>query len=222
MKIMDFPIKAGTPRDVSRILVGAYPSAGPLSRFLIRWRPYICPFHELIQSVPVCDSVLDVGCGVGLMSVLLAYTGKVARGVGVDPSPGAIETARAAVLPEGRDIVFRRAPGPDQWPDERFDSIVCIDVLHHVPPSEQRAFIKKLAQVDFTGRIVFKDVSPKPFWMAWASRLHDLFISRQWIHIRSEEEVRRWFEEEGFSVTGPTRHDTLWYSHYLIVAEKRI
>lgn len=209
-----------TPADVSRLLVKAYPTVG-LSALLIRWRPYICPFHELLKSVPVCGSVLDVGCGVGLMSLLLAWSGRVKRIVGIDASERAIETASSAVLPEGCEASFRCVSESDPWPDEVIDHVLCIDVLHHVAVSKQREFIKSLSQLNFRGKIIFKDVSPRPFWMALASRAHDLLISRQWIHIRNEEEVKQWFEEENLSVIGPCRMDTLWYSHYLLLVERR-
>jgi 2-polyprenyl-3-methyl-5-hydroxy-6-metoxy-1,4-benzoquinol methylase len=209
-----------TPGDVSKILVDAYPSVGLLGGQLIRWRPFICPFHEIIPYVPLCAPVLEVGCGVGLMTVLLANVGRIQRAVGIDVSQKPIEIARRAVYPKECEVSFECLPKNASWP-EGFDTVLCIDVLHHIPRNEQREFVQRLASVIPGRTIIFKDVSPRPFWMATANILHDLFLSGQWVSIPDEHEVCAWFEEEGLSVVEQRRLDTLWYSHYLVVAEKR-
>jgi 2-polyprenyl-3-methyl-5-hydroxy-6-metoxy-1,4-benzoquinol methylase len=218
---MDVPaVVLARPADVSRLLVKAYPLATGVSALLIRWRPYICPFHEIIRFVPFGSSFLDVGCGVGLMSVLLMHSGRAKSVVGIDTSATAVETARRAVLPGNTVGSFRRLSLEDSWPEDRFDGAICLDVLHHIPFQEQRNFVRRLSRLNFTGKIIFKDVSPRPFWKALASKIHDLLISRQWIHIRDENEVRKWFESEGLSVTEYRRLNMLWYSHYLPVVER--
>lgn len=210
-----------SPRSVSKILVNAYPKCSLLYGFFIRWRPYICPFHELVKSVTNSRCLLEVGCGIGLMTILLAHLGKVKRAVGIDTSSKAINTACSAITPHNNDISFRCISEDDPWPDEYFDTILCVDVLHHIKTNEQRDFINKLTQTGNGSKIIFKDVSPKPFWKAIASILHDFLLTRQRIYIRDEEEVRRWFIDEGFSVLEYRRLDMLWYSHYLLVVEKR-
>lgn len=211
-----------SPHSISKILVDAYPNCSYLSGLLIRWRPYICPFHELVRYMSTTMSIMEVGCGIGLMTVLMAQLGKVKYGIGFDISRKAIDIARAAVIPHDCDIHFRCLSKDDPWPDGEFDTVVCVDVLHHIPRREQRDFIGKLAGVGKRSRIVFKDVSPKPFWKAFANVLHDLMLARQWIYCRSDEQVRKWFEEEEFSIIEHRRLDVLWYSHYLLVAEKKI
>ncbi len=209
-----------SPRDISKILANAYPDCSFLTNFLIRWRPYICPFHELIRSIPKSKSVLDVGCGIGLMSVLLSHLGKAKKVVGIDVSQKAIDTARSAVVPLDCDVTFEYLSKDKPWPDGDFDTIVSVDVLHHIPAAEQRDFIRRLAHTGFKANVVFKDISPKPFWKALANIAHDLLLSRQWTHPRSEVEVEKWLQEEGLSIVVSRRLDTLWYSHYLIVAKR--
>jgi len=165
--------------------------------------------------------MLDVGCGVGLMTVLLAQLGKVKHAIGIDTSHRAIYTARAAVIPHDCDVRFQYLSKDAPWPDEEFDTIVCIDVLHHVPLEKQRGFVARLMQVGQRSRVIFKDVSPRPFWKALANIAHDLLISQQWIYIQDEEEVKEWFQDAGFSIIVHRRLDMLWYSHYLLVAEKK-
>ncbi len=208
-------------RSISEVLVKAYSGAGFFTRLLIRFRPYICPFHELVPFVPENGVVLEVGCGAGMMTVLLANLVRIKKAAGFDVSQKAIDTAQKAAYPRGCDLSFRRLAAHEKWPQDGFDTVVCIDVLHHVPRREQRTFIKNLSGIRPGRRIIFKDVSPKPFWMAMGSVLHDLLLSRQWIYIRSEDDVEAWFRDEGLDIRVSKRLDTLWYSHYLIVAEKK-
>lgn len=209
-----------SPRGISEVLVKAYSRAGFFTRLLIRFRPYICPFHGLVPFVPENGVVLEVGCGAGMMTVLLANLGRIKKAVGFDVSQKAVDTAKKAA-PGGCELSFRRLAAGERWPQDGFDTVVCIDVLHHVPRREQRTFIKNLSGIRPGRRIIFKDVSPKPFWMALGSVLHDLLLSRQWIYIRSEDDVEAWFMDEGMEIRERKRLDTLWYSHYLIVAERK-
>ena len=50
--------------------------------------------------------------------------------------------------------------------------------------------------------------------------LHDFLMTRQRVNLRAMGEVAAWLAEDGFRVTRAERVDRLWYSHYLIVAER--
>ena len=208
-----------SPKLVSKILSNAYPKCGLFAKVLVKWRPFICPFHEIVKFVPSNGSVLEVGCGVGLMSVLLANLGMMRYGVGIDISESAIKVAKQAVFPKECDLSFQHIGEDETWPGG-FDTIVCIDVLHHIARWKQHSFIKQLASAYPGKTIVFKDISPKPLWKAATNTIHDLVLSHQRISIRSEKEVENWFKDEGLSIVRNVRMDTLWYSHYLIVAKK--
>lgn len=211
---------AKAPANLSKILIDAYPDCGFLSKLLIRFRPYICPFHELVKKVDKNSSVLEVGCGTGIMTILLAHLGKIKSGIGIDVSQKSISIAQRAIYPKSSKITFKCISENIPWPEGRFNTIISIDVLHHIEKEEQRIFIKKLSQACNDGKVIFKDVSPKPFWKAMASKIHDLLLSGEHICIRSEEDVLQWLKEEGFFIKEFQRLDMLWYSHYCIVAEK--
>ena len=78
--------------------------------------------------------ILDVGCGDGTRSVLLALKG--ARVVGVDISERAIEVARRRAEAHGFSdrAQFDCRPLEDDVPDCQFDVILGWNILHHLIP----------------------------------------------------------------------------------------
>jgi 2-polyprenyl-3-methyl-5-hydroxy-6-metoxy-1,4-benzoquinol methylase len=213
----------GSPREVSKFVDRAFAHYRGLGGRITRLRPYICPFEEVLRRIPEPGlRVLDVGCGVGIMSALAAGPGRAKSVVGFDVSPSVIEVARGIRLDAAGAMTFHALPPgafpPAEHGQDCFDVVLCIDVLHHVPPGAQHGFLKEVcARVAPGGRLLFKDISPRPRWKALANRLHDLIIARQSVNYRSEAEISAWLAEpaEG-QVLEAVRLDRLWYSHYLV------
>ena len=90
-------------------------------------------YHSfLLKQLPNhCKTVLDIGCGTGEFSRLLAK--RSARVIAIDLSPKMIEVAKQRSR-EFLNIDFQVADVL-QWPFpvEQFDAIASIAVLHHLP-----------------------------------------------------------------------------------------
>jgi 2-polyprenyl-3-methyl-5-hydroxy-6-metoxy-1,4-benzoquinol methylase len=71
--------------------------------------------------------VLDVGCGGGFLAMHLSRKGAIVTGIERNAEAAALARSHCARVIEG-DI----AAGDPLEPDERFDVIVCADVLEHV------------------------------------------------------------------------------------------
>jgi len=84
-------------------------------------------------------TVLDVGCGAGLLAEPLARLG--AKVTGIDATPEVIEIAREHAGAMGFDIDYRT--GDVQELVGQFDLITCMEVIEHV--ADPSAFVKALA-----------------------------------------------------------------------------
>ena len=199
-------------------------SQGPLlNRKLQHYRPYICPFEVLVGQVPPDARILDVGCGSGLFLGILARCRRIRTGVGFDVSPQAISLARRMVsqLPNPQCLRFERIDPSAQWPSGSFDVVSMIDVMHHIPPRQQHnVFEMAVAHLRPGGRLLYKDMAMAPAWRAWANRIHDLVLARQWIHYVPVETIVRWGNALGLSVIGAVTIDRLWYRHEMIVLDR--
>jgi 2-polyprenyl-6-hydroxyphenyl methylase/3-demethylubiquinone-9 3-methyltransferase len=76
-------------------------------------------------------TILDVGCGAGLLSEPLSRLG--ARVTGLDPAPSAIEAARAHAEATGADLTYR-AGTVEELAQEgaKFDAVLAMEVVEHV------------------------------------------------------------------------------------------
>ncbi len=82
----------------------------------------------VMNGLPDTPRVLDVGCGTGISSRLLAAGGAGAV-VGIDPSPGMLELARQAT--DEPRITYATGQGESTGqPDHAFDLVVCAQSFH--------------------------------------------------------------------------------------------
>ena len=85
---------------------------------------------------PLGKTVLDIGCGGGLLAEELARLG--CRVTGVDPSAHALAVAREHAASEGLAIEYLCGSGEAlPIPDASFDIACCCDVLEHVRDLER-------------------------------------------------------------------------------------
>lgn len=85
---------------------------------------------------------LDIGCGSGAISLFLTAQGKEV--VGIDISKRAIESCirSAGILKLEKRISFKTMKFPQETPRQKFDIIVCSEVLEHI--KDDKRTLKKI------------------------------------------------------------------------------
>jgi SAM-dependent methyltransferase len=102
---------------------------------------------DLIRRIPAGGRVLDLPCGTGRVTRLIAAAGYEV--VGADVSPHMLEEARGVLKPEFPDVdlVVMEALATGV-PDEHFDAVFCNRLFHHFNERETRvAVLREFARI---------------------------------------------------------------------------
>jgi SAM-dependent methyltransferase len=130
------------------------------SEHWVRW----ATIDESLRRLGVAPGtdVLDVGCGTGWTTLLLAETGFSA--VGIDLVPANLEVARSRAKRWSSSARFEQADMDDFELHKRFGAILVFDSLHH--SRRQAAAIECLARhLQPGGWVLFGE----PSWLHWIS-----------------------------------------------------
>ncbi|MDL2268456.1 bifunctional 2-polyprenyl-6-hydroxyphenol methylase/3-demethylubiquinol 3-O-methyltransferase UbiG [Desulfosarcina sp. OttesenSCG-928-A07] len=130
------------------------------------------------DRMPLKDAaILDVGCGGGLFSEALASKG--ARVTGIDFSEAGLSAARYHMAASGFDIDYRKATAEAlaQEAPERFDGVVCMELIEHVP--DPASVIRACAHLTKPGGHVFFATVNR----TWLARLLVIWASENVLHI---------------------------------------
>ena len=97
-------------------------------------------------------SVLEIGCGIGNFTSLLAVPGR--KVTAVDLEPEFVETAKAAMPPQS-SVEFHAGDATTMEWENQFDTILMLDVLEHI--EDDLGFLRKLSgSLNEGGRIILK------------------------------------------------------------------
>jgi 2-polyprenyl-3-methyl-5-hydroxy-6-metoxy-1,4-benzoquinol methylase len=221
------PASMLSAQDVARAArdyAGGFP---PVRRAMVTLRPRICPFEDLVLALHSARSVFDIGCGSGFFLYLTAISEPHRRLVGVESSEAvarAAETALASKLAGyAASPRITAAISADEWPQEQFDAVTILDVLHHVPPHAKRTFLHHAAlRVAPGGRLLFKDIDAAPTWRRHMNSLHDLIVARERVTYTPRETVAAWLTAAGLRRCTSATQDQLWYRHTIDVFERPV
>jgi 2-polyprenyl-3-methyl-5-hydroxy-6-metoxy-1,4-benzoquinol methylase len=207
-----------TTSEIAQMARAMYGNGPIVRRTMQHLRPYNCPLDVLVSLAPDAGSIFDIGCGCGIFLGLAVKSGKAITGLGVDTSEASLRVAREMSAALGGRLRFERVRGVEDWPDERFDLVSMIDVMHHIPPDRQAAVFEAAAsRVKAGGALLYKDMVRRPRWRAWANRLHDLAVAREWIHYYPVEQADAAARDLGLIPVRAETLNRLWYGHELRV-----
>jgi SAM-dependent methyltransferase len=133
-------------------------------------------YFSLIDWTRRPKNAMDFGCGSGRWAAMVAP--RVDRLVAVDASPAALEVARANV--QTANVTFVQAtPDTLPFPDEEFDFIFSLGVLHHVPDTEGaiRSLSRKLCPGGALLLYLYYAFDNRPWWFRALWKISDLLRS---------------------------------------------
>jgi 2-polyprenyl-3-methyl-5-hydroxy-6-metoxy-1,4-benzoquinol methylase len=160
-----------------------------------------------LQSVlPGAKRVLDVGCGAGWLTNLIRRSHDCAV-TGIDFNPVAIERARAVADHLGLDTEFKVQDLFTFVPEQRFDVIISLGVLHHT--NDCVAAIRHLVAscLEPGGHLyvgLYHSYGREPF-LSYFRKLReggatedDLFARYRELHsyLKDETHLRSWFRDQ--------------------------
>lgn len=136
-----------------------YGSTNPLVRRLMSG--FEAALDRLLERAAP-DSILDVGCGEGVLTATWAgRLGTAVRVVGIDLPDPKLEAHWAGRRRDNLEFRAMRA-GDLQFPDDEFDLAAAIEVLEHVPdPDRTLAEMARVAR-----RHLLVSVPREPLWRA--------------------------------------------------------
>jgi trans-aconitate methyltransferase len=159
--------------------VAAYGDEPRGVRFHVGVRARTCPFAELEARVPAAGHVVDVGCGHGLGSLVLALGGPERQVVGVDIDADKLPHGVAAAARAGATNVAFEAIEPGWRPAVPADAIVLVDVLYLLGRDAARALLADLCGwLAPGGQLLVKEIDVVPRWKYQLARVQELVATR--------------------------------------------
>lgn len=165
---------------------------------------------QFIQSHhgPLKDqTIVDVGCGGGILSEALARTG--AQVLGIDLSEELLDVADLHSLESGVQVTYRQVSVETLAEDQpgAFDLVTCMEMLEHVP--NPASVVKACAKlVKPGGKVFFSTLNrhPKAWLLAIAMAEHVLGMIPKGTHdfntFIKPSELSRWARESGLELIG--------------------
>ena len=153
-------------------------------------------------------SLVDIGCGGGLVCEPMARLG--ATVTGIDPSPETIAAASRHAEGGGLAISYRVAQAEDLVMEgRRFDVVLCLEVVEHVP--DVRGFLSVLARLLAPGGVMILSTinrTVKAYALAIVGAEYVLrwlpVGTHRWERFVTPDELGRALEATGLSMSAAT------------------
>ena len=184
----------------------------------LRWR--LCPFEEIEKYVPKEGSIIDIGCGYGLLANFLVLKSAKREVTGIDLSLERIKVAQKTT-DNRKKIQFKLMDALDLQL-EKYDTLVMSDFLHHINCEAQGELLARCYQDLPTGSfLIIEEVDNRPLWKYWFAIINDKILNigeRQFF--RNHREFQKLLQGIGFSVKIKKVDKHLPLSDVLFICEK--
>lgn len=150
-------------------------------------------------------TVLDVGCGGGILTESMAERGAAVTGIDLGEAPLAV--ARLHLKESGRHVEYRKISAEELAHErpESFDIVTCMEMLEHVPdPASTVAACARLVKPG--GKVFFSTINRNPkswlFAIVGAEYVLNLLPkgTHEYMKFIKPSELERWARLAGLSV----------------------
>lgn len=165
-----------------------YKRQGLIKSIICILRLLILPFWKINNILPKNGSIIDIGCGAGIMSNYLALSSSERKILGVDLSKSRILSAKKSIG-KRKNIEFKLGDATKMM-IEKYDNYLLVDVLHHIPFPDQQKLLSLLSKkLKKNSLLVIKEVDrsnrlPFLFGHFWEKILYP----REQINVRTKKE----------------------------------
>jgi 2-polyprenyl-3-methyl-5-hydroxy-6-metoxy-1,4-benzoquinol methylase len=133
----------GTDDVLSEAALPAYAHKNPIIDFIF-WKRIDIAVKEVIANANSNKNILDFGCGTGLLSYHLAKEGFNVTSIDLDLDP---KKKLEAYIEFPKNINFLEGDILSLKFNKKFDAIVALDVLEHIPLSDLPTFLKRFDEL---------------------------------------------------------------------------
>ena len=170
--------------------------------------------------IPKTNTVLDIPCGAGRVTILLERLGY--RCTGAEIGDGMIEVARREIAAANLGSRIDKIDIEDMdYPDRQFGAIICFRLFHHFPGAQvRRRVVKELCRVanEYVALSYFSPLSPTSLRRAFRATFSGK-VSRQYATPLTE--VAAYFQECDFDLVKDFAQTPLMHTLHLAVFRRK-
>jgi len=201
-------------------LFGFYSNLGLKAALYARLRWRLCPFEEIERHVPKEGTIIDIGCGYGLLANFLVLRSSKRDVTGIDLSVGRITVAQKTT-DNRKKIQFELMDALDLQLG-KYSTVIMSDFLHHIDCEAQEELLAHCYQkLPPGGLLIIEEVDGRPLWKYWFAVINDKILNvgeRQFF--RKQVEFQELLQRIGFLVKTKKVDKGLPLSDILFICRK--
>jgi 2-polyprenyl-3-methyl-5-hydroxy-6-metoxy-1,4-benzoquinol methylase len=211
-----------SPKKLSSILRKKNVETDLISKIKISFRPYICPFGDILSGIGYKKKIFDIGCGSGMFLCLCAEFCSPSKLGGIEISQKLVDNTIKLLNDYNISKSITRYDGEDIPTEIKdYDFITLIDVLHHVPKEKQEKFLKRIiSQMKPRSRLIIKDIDGGSL-LVFFNKIHDYIFSREIGSEKNFKEMEEFLKKKNVRINLSYRKRIFVYPHYFFIVEKK-
>ncbi len=180
---------------------------------LSKFRKFILPENEIIKHITDNSKILDIGCGINGLSKKINLQ-KIISYTGIDINiKKNINSEKIKIFNSGWNNIINNI--------KNFDTILIIDVLHHIDVNNQKLLIETtINNMKKNSTLIYKDISNTNSFYALMNKLHDLIYNFQIINYYESANIINMLNKNRNYVYTHFKKRIFWYDHEFIIIKK--